>query len=123
MQALSISLINYEGVAPLILRVILGVTLAFFAYKKIQGRGESTGSNSYIYGIIEMIIAVFLIIGLFTQISALLNALILIIKIGHKAKQRALFTNGINYYAILLAIAISIAFLSDGYLSVDTLIK
>lgn len=117
------NLISVDQVAPLILRVVLGVTLAFFAYRKIKGHGQSSGSNSYMYGIVEMIIAIFLIIGLFTQISALLNAVILVIKLGHKAKDHAFLTDGINYYILLLTIAVSVVFLGGGYLALDSFLK
>lgn len=113
------SLLAFEGFAPLIIRVVLGVTLAWFGYQKIKGRGQSSGSNSLIYGIIEVVISVFLIIGLFTQIAALLNALILVIKLGFKVNQKAFLTNGINYYLLLLAMAISLVFTGPGFIAFD----
>jgi uncharacterized membrane protein YphA (DoxX/SURF4 family) len=48
---------------------------------KMKGKGQSSGSNSTTYGVVEIIIAVFLVIGLFTQLAALLNVIILLIKI------------------------------------------
>lgn len=113
------SLLAFEGFAPLIIRVVLGITLAWFGYQKIKGRGQSSGSNSLIYGIIEVVISVFLIIGLFTQIAALLNVLILVIKLGFKVNQKAFLTNGINYYILLLAMAISLVFTGPGFIAFD----
>ena len=107
--------------AGFILRVVLGLTLAFFAYKKIQGKGQSSGSNSLRYGIAELIVALFLVVGFFTQIAALLNALILILKLGFKAKENKLLTDGVNYYLLLLTIAIALLALGSGMWSVDTL--
>lgn len=111
--------LTYEQIAPLIIRIVLGITLAYFGYEKIKGRGKSSGSNSVIYGAAEVIIALFLIIGLFTQLSALLNSVILIIKIGYKIRNKAFLTNGVNYYLLLLTMAISLIFSGAGFLAFD----
>ncbi len=113
------SLLTYEGLAPFIIRIVLGITLAYFGYEKIKHRGESSGSNSLIYGVIEVVIAVFLIVGLFTQLAALLNVLILVIKIGFKIKEKAFLSDGINYYVLLLAMALSLVFTGAGWFAFD----
>jgi uncharacterized membrane protein YphA (DoxX/SURF4 family) len=113
------SLLSFEGFAPLIIRIVVGITLAWFGYQKIKGRGTSSGSNTTIYGVIEIIVSIFLIIGLFTQVAAMINALILIIKLGFKINQKAFLTNGINYYLLLLAMAISLIFTGPGFLAFD----
>ena len=112
-------LLTYEQIAPLILRVVLGITLAYFGYKKIKKQGKSSGSNTVVYGAVEIIIAVFLVIGLFTQLAALLNAVILVIKIGYKIRDKAFLTDGINYYILLLAMAIAVAFSGAGFWAFD----
>jgi uncharacterized membrane protein YphA (DoxX/SURF4 family) len=98
---------------------MLGITLAYFGYLKIKGRGKSSGSNSKIYGYTEVFISIFLIIGLFTQVAALLNALILVIKLGHKVRDKAFLTDGINYYLLLLVMAISLVLTGPGVLAFD----
>lgn len=112
-------LFTYEQVAPLILRLILGITLAYFGYRKMRERGTSSGSNSVIYGAAEIVIGAFLVIGLFTQLAALINVVILIIKIGYKIRDKAFLTDGINYYLLLLTIAISVIFLGPGWFAFD----
>ncbi|OHA17230.1 MAG: hypothetical protein A3C79_02820 [Candidatus Taylorbacteria bacterium RIFCSPHIGHO2_02_FULL_45_28] len=112
-------LFTYEQIAPLILRLILGITLAYFGYKKMRQRGKSSGSNSTIYGAVEILVALFLIIGLFTQLAALINVIILVIKIGYKIRDRAFLTDGINYYLLLLIIAIAVIFLGSGWFAFD----
>lgn len=114
-------LVGYQQVVPLILRVVLGVTLVYFGYKKIEGAGQSSGSNSRVYGITEVVVGLFLVIGLFTQLAALINAFILVIKLAVKIKEGKFLSDGINYYILLLAIAISLLFLTSGALSVDRL--
>lgn len=112
-------LFTYDQVAPLILRLVLGITLAYFGYRKIQKRGKSSGSNSLIYGAVEILVAIFLIIGLFTQLAAIINAVILVIKLGYKIRNKAFLTNGINYYILLLAIALAVIVLGPGWFAFD----
>ena len=113
------SLFIYQQFGPFIIRVVLGVTLAYFGYQKTLGKGTSSGSNSPTYGVVEIIVAVFLIVGLFTQLAALLNAVILIIKIGFKARNKQLFSNGINYYILLFAMALSLLVTGPGVFAFD----
>jgi uncharacterized membrane protein YphA (DoxX/SURF4 family) len=85
----------------------------------MKGQGQSSGSNSKTYGIVEITIALFLIIGLWTQLAALLNAIILLIKIGFKIKEKKFLTDGVNYYILLLVMAISLIFTGAGFLAID----
>ncbi len=112
-------LLSYQQLAPFILRVILGITLAYFGYQKILGKGGSSGSNTKIYGGIEILVSVFLIIGLWTQVAALINAVILVVKLGFKIRHKEFLTNGINYYLLLLAIAVSVMLTGAGWFAFD----
>ncbi|MEI8249026.1 MAG: hypothetical protein WCG07_00840 [Candidatus Taylorbacteria bacterium] len=122
MLSLFPSFFTYEHFGPFIIRIVLGITLAYFGYKKVVHQGHSSGSNSKIYGAVEVFIALFLIIGLYTQLAALMNAIILIIKLGFKARDKALFTNGINYYILLLAMALSLIVTGGGAWGFDLLL-
>jgi uncharacterized membrane protein YphA (DoxX/SURF4 family) len=113
------SLLSYEQLAPFILRVVLGVTLAYFGYQKMLGKGASSGSNTKIYGGTEILVAILLIIGLWTQLAALVNAVILVIKLGFKIRDKAFLSSGVNYYLLLLAIAVSLMFTGAGWLAFD----
>ena len=112
-------LLSYQQLSPFIIRVMLGITLAYFGYHKMRGYGQSSGSNSKTYGIVEITIALFLIIGLWTQLAAILNAIILLIKIGFKVKEKKFLTDGVNYYILLLVMAISLIFTGAGFLAID----
>ncbi len=114
-------LLTYQEAAPLILRIVGGATLAWFGYEKIIGHGTSSGSNSKVFGFTEVLISLFLIVGLLTQISAVVIAIILIIKIAIKIKEEKFLSNGVNYYILLLAITISVLFTGPGYLALDGL--
>jgi uncharacterized membrane protein YphA (DoxX/SURF4 family) len=113
------SLLSYERIAPFIIRVVLGITLIWFGYYKLKKRGQSSGSNSALYGAVEVITGIFLVIGLYTQLAALINALILVIKLGFKAREGKFLSDGINYYILLLAMAISLLFLGAGAYAFD----
>jgi len=113
------SLLTYQQAGPLIIRLVLGITLLNFGWKKVRGHGSSSGSNSATYGALEMFISIFLIIGLFTQIAALLNVIILVIKLGFKAKAGLLLSDGVNYYILLLAMAVSLMFTGPGFFAFD----
>jgi uncharacterized membrane protein YphA (DoxX/SURF4 family) len=119
MLSLFPSLLAYQELGPFFIRIILGITLGYFGYRKLMNTGTSSGSNAKGYGVVEIIIAIFLIIGLFTQLAALLNAVILIIKIGFKARNKALFTDGINYYVLLLTMAVALIFMGPGLFAYD----
>ena len=119
MPSLFPALLSYEQLGPFIIRLILGITLAYFGYRKLGKRGTSSGSNGKIYGAVEVIVGIFLIIGLYTQLAALLNAVILIIKLGFKARDKALLSDGINYYILLLAMAVALIFMGPGFFGYD----
>ncbi len=112
-------LFTFEQAAPFILRIVLGITLAWFGYQKIQQRGESSGSNSILYGAVEIIVAIFLIIGLYTQLAAIINIGILLIKLGHKVRSKQFLTDGINYYILLLAMAVAVTLMGAGWFAFD----
>ena len=84
-----------------------------------MNKGTSSGSNAKGYGAVEILISIFLIIGLFTQLAALLNAIILVIKLGFKARDKAFLTDGINYYILLLVMAVSLIFTGPGFFAFD----
>ena len=113
------TLLAYEGLGPFFIRIVLGLTLTYFGYQKYLGKGQSSGSNTKVYGVVEIFVSIFLVIGLYTQLAALINALILAIKIGHKIKDKAFLSDGVNYYALLFTMALSIIFLGAGSFALD----
>ena len=119
MLSLFPSLLTYQMAGPLVIRVVLGITLAYFGYQKIKQHGTSSGSNSAIYGYAEIFISIFLVIGLYTQLAAMLNAAILVIKLALKAKEGKLLSDGVNYYILLLAMCISLMVTGAGFWAFD----
>lgn len=119
MLAIFPHLLSYQALSPFIIRVILGITLAHFGYLKVKGKGKSSGSNSKIYGWVEIVIALFLVVGLYTQLAALANVVILLIKIGFKIRDKAFLTDGVNYYILLLVMALSLILTGAGAFGFD----
>ncbi len=119
MLSLFPSLLIYERFGQFLIRFVLGVTLAYFGYRKVIAKGHSSGSNSQMYGATEIFLSLFLIIGLYTQLAALLNAIILVIKLSFKAKEGSLLSDGINYYILLLTMAVAVVFMGAGAFAFD----
>ena len=56
MLSLFPSLLAYEQVGPLLIRLLLGITLVYFGYRKTLMKGNSSGSNAKAYGFVEIIV-------------------------------------------------------------------
>jgi uncharacterized membrane protein YphA (DoxX/SURF4 family) len=112
-------LLSYQQLSPFIIRVVVGVTLAHFGYRKIKGHGQSSGSNSMTYGWLEAMVAIFLVIGFWTQAAAMICVVILLIKIGFKIREKKFLSDGVNYYILLLAMAVSLIFTGAGAFAID----
>jgi uncharacterized membrane protein YphA (DoxX/SURF4 family) len=109
-------------VAPLVIRLALAGSFGWIGYKKIKNINASDDGNAStarILGIVGIVLALFILIGLFTQLMALFIAIILVVKLADKVKRGAFLSDGVNYYLILLAIAIALMFSGGGFLAFD----
>lgn len=116
MLSLFPDLLTYGQVAPFLLRITLGAVLLFWSYKTCKG---SKSRQTTAFAVLHFIIGFLLVIGLYTQLAALVASIILLVHLIKKIKMRAFFTDGINYYFLLLAISLSILFLGSGIFSFD----
>ncbi|MES2471057.1 MAG: hypothetical protein V4526_02390 [Patescibacteria group bacterium] len=118
MHTLSIfpDLLTYASVGPLLLRLLLGGIAIYFGTRKVKFLQAKVSKN---LGFAEIILGVLLVLGAFTQIAALLLAIMLFIQLVDKARNKALLTAGVNYYLILFIIAISLMFTGPGFFSID----
>ena len=116
MLSLFPSLLVYELLAPLLLRVTLGAVLIFWSYGKLKERKSATANT---VSLIEGLAGILLVIGLYTQLAALAAAIIFFMKLVQKLQTKSLFTNGVNYYFILFIISVSLLFLGPGILAFD----
>ena len=112
------SLLTYSLVAPLLIRLALATAFGWIAYTNIKSV-KIPGGKFRILGTIEMILALCVLIGLFTQLIALFIAIILAVKLAYKVKQGAFLSDGVNYYLILLVMAVALMFSGAGFLAFD----
>jgi len=70
-------------------------------------------------GLVEAIAGVLMVIGLWTQLAALVAGIDLVVRIGGRIKARAFLTDGVNYYVVLLVLAISLMVLGAGKMAFD----
>ncbi len=117
MLSLFPSLYQYELVAPLLIRIVLGGVFLHWAYREM--RTSSSGSTTKLVGIVEGIAGILLIVGFWTQGAALFALIDLIVRTFGRMQKRAFLTDGINYYLILLVLAISVLVLGAGLLAFD----
>lgn len=110
-------LLSYERLAPLLIRVALGAVFMFSAYKTFTDKTAS--ANRKIVGIIEGVSGILMVIGLWTQIAALVAAVDLLIRLVSKITKRAFLTDGINYYLLLLVMALCLLVTGAGFLAFD----
>lgn len=116
MLSLFPALYSYGQVAPFLLRLTLGAVLIYWAY----GRMKSKKSPALIsLGVLEGIVSILLVIGLYTQLAALVAAVVSFVQLIRKAQTKSLFTDGVNYYFILLVISLSVMLLGAGIFSID----
>lgn len=110
-------LLTYSLIAPLIIRITLGIIFLHFGISKMR---HPIASVSKGLGVLEIILGILLIIGLFTQAAALLAAVIMAIQLLNKVRTKRFLTDGINYYFILLVMAVALLFTGVGYLGIDS---
>lgn len=124
-------LLTYALVAPFILRLVLGGIFLSAGYLKIFKYRErsvemfkSAGfpkpvSFMWTIAILEFVCGFFLIVGLWTQISALIIALISIGGLIIKTRHPGILHQTIDFYLFAIAIAISLMFSGAGFFSID----
>lgn len=104
-------LLSFSSLAPLLLRITLGLVFIFWSIKKFK--------NEKVVSILEGIIGATLFIGFATQLVALIAAIILGYKLVRKILAKSFFTDGVNYYFILFIISISLIVTGAGFVAFD----
>ena len=111
------SLLSWSLISPLIIRITLGIVLAYWGYKALRDSAGTPGKKAI--GIVDVVVGLMCIIGFFTQIAAMIAALGLIVRIIERIKNRAFITVGINYYLIVLVLALSLIVTGAGIWAFD----
>ncbi|MEK7646323.1 MAG: hypothetical protein AAB381_01350 [Patescibacteria group bacterium] len=117
MLSLFPSLLSWGQLSPFILRIILGCVFLYWAYTAIRSKNIST--IEYVFGYIEGVAGLLLIAGLWVQGAALVACIKLVGCIIGKIRTGAFLTDGVNYYLILLAIAVSLLLTGAGFFAFD----
>ncbi len=108
------TLLAFSLFAPLLLRIVVGCTFIHFGTKNLKLKDYKRA-----LGYIEMIGGLLLIIGLFTQIVALIFTIYLGLLLIDKMHKKNFLTDGVNYYLILFVICLSLIITGAGFLAID----
>jgi len=133
MPSLFPQLFDFQQIAPLILRVILGMIFIVHGYPKLFKNYsqtvqffESVGLKPgkvlvFVSGSVEFFGGMFLVIGLFTQAAAGLLAINMAVALFWVKiyKSKAKFSGGYEFDLILFILAIALLFLGAGALALD----
>lgn len=105
-------LYNYSAVAPFILRVALGLMLV----KNGTGKERTSGS---ILNLISSATGIFLIIGFYTQLAAVVALILSLIKIFSTFGNNDKPNQNFGYYFLSLVIAVALTLLGPGIFALD----
>jgi uncharacterized membrane protein YphA (DoxX/SURF4 family) len=114
MLSLFPSLLALEGFAPFLLRLTLSAVFLVWAAQKRKG-----GSRDKQIAVLDLIVGILLIIGYLTQLAALVASIMLAVGLVKKIKNKKFLTDGVNYYLILLIIAITLLLTGPGFIAFD----
>src|SRR5271168_1865331 len=113
-------LLDFRFYAPLLLRVIAGLFFIFYGYQKLTDKRntkkaffESIGLRPGLVfaislGIVELVGGVLLCIGLLTQPTALILAVVMIVALIIKLKHPHLLEHEWSFYFLLFIILVSL---------------
>lgn len=124
-------LLTYSLLAPFILRLVVGfvfIDLGFFVLKSEKGRWltsfkalripkEELGIK--IFGYLQIISGLMLLVGFYTQIVALVLAVITFFETYIEYKEPVLLKRNFVFYLLLLAICLSLLFSGAGAFAID----
>ena len=117
MLSLFPTLLSWTELSPLIIRLVLGAVFLHWTYKTLKHRPVS--NNKKIVALIEFLTGALLIIGLWTQGAAIAAGVNLIIRLVERMQKKAFLTDGVNYYLILLVLALSLIVTGAGITAMD----
>lgn len=119
MPSLFPDLFSYSMLGVFAVRAILGCTLLTLGIHEIKRRNTESSRLVLYSGILKSLAGALILIGLGTQVGALIAIVILAIHIALKVKNKQFLSDGINYYVILFVLACSILVLGPGAFAFD----
>ncbi len=131
MLAVFPELLNYQLLAPLILRLVLGFILINLGYAKFKLERERweiafealrlKPKEVFVsaFALVEILGGIALIVGFYTQVAALIFALLTFIELYMEQKEEVLLKRDAVFYLLLFAIALSLLFTGAGFFAFD----
>ena len=111
------SLLSYSQLSPFLIRIALGVIFIYWTYKILRNTNNEAKTKAI--ALIEGVAGVLLVIGLWTQVAALVAIIDLGIRLVQKIMKKSFLTDGVNYYLVLLVMAVSLIVTGAGWLAFD----
>jgi len=100
------SLLSWQQISPLLIRLTLGLVLLVESYRSVRRDSKKPATKAL--HLVEGLAGLLIVIGLWTQLSALFVAVDLVFRLIGKIKRKAFLTDGVNYYLLLLVMALSL---------------
>lgn len=110
-------LLSFQSLSPFIIRLTLGGVFLYWSFKTFSKKRLDAQTKAI--GLIESLASLLLVVGLWTQIASFIIIVDLVSRLYFKFKNKQLFSDGVNYYFILLVLAISLLFSGAGFLAFD----
>ena len=117
MLSLFPNFLSWSQVSPLLIRQALGAVVIYWSYRAL--RYSKTDTKEKITAVIEGLAGILLVIGLWTQLAAMVVAIDLIVRLVGRIMKKSFLTDGVNYYLILLVLALSLLVTGAGWMAFD----
>lgn len=117
MLSLFPTLLAWQELSPFLIRLVLGAVFIHWAYVGLR----ASGANGWwkLLAAIEGVAGILVVVGLWTQLAAIFLAIDLLVRVIGRITKKAFLTNGVNYYLILLVLAVSLLVTGAGWLAFD----
>jgi uncharacterized membrane protein YphA (DoxX/SURF4 family) len=124
-------LLAFSPFAALLLRVALGVIFFQLGYVQCFKKNadfpmiyrnimiEHGTAAAYVTGGLKILVGICLIIGLFTQVSALIAAILTVAAIYATSRSETLLKRDVYHYVLVFIVALSLIFTGAGSLAID----
>jgi putative oxidoreductase len=125
------NLLTFSLLAPLILRLVVGLIFIDLGYLKLTKEKtvwkmffetvhiKPTSVFVTIFALVELVGGVFLVLGFLTQLVALIFAIILFAEMFIEHRDNQLIKRDIVFYGLLLTICLSLLLLGPGVFAID----